>query len=143
MNIGEFLKGILLLGLVAGLISLFIAGLYSNYSSSIIDYNASEYEYSELASIQANLNQTKNSIDALNSPTSDIFDKFSGFIGGTVGALKTLMSSVDVSYGMLDKGVEHARLGESGLLLKLTLGAIILLGLIGAAIAAYLKIPEP
>ena len=145
MKLESFITGMLIIGLVSSLSILFLAGVYSSYSTefTMSDYNDTKFSgMQQTSSLISTMNETKGKIDQITSEESSLYDKLSGLIGGTVGAAKTLFQTEQVASGLLNEGVDSAKLGDSGTLLKATGIALLLLGVIAGIIALYLKVGE-
>lgn len=137
MKVGGYIAGVLIVGLISSLFVLWLANLNAAYSPG--GYNSTEYQYSEFEGISDDMNSTRDDISKLNSPQSDLVDRATGFIGATVGAISTLSHSIELSLGIISSATEDAHLGESGNLVRNTLIALVILGLLLALIAAYLR----
>jgi hypothetical protein len=145
MKLTPFISGLLVIGLVASLMTLFITGVYTSYSDemTLADYNGTKYaEYSQMESIYENLNKTRGSLEKMNSPYSDVTDKLSGFFSSVVGAVKSLLGVADTATMLIDTGTRDSKLGESADYVKMTLIALLVLGIIGILIKYYLKVDE-
>lgn len=137
MKIGGYVAGVLIVGLLSSLFVLWLANLNSAYSPG--GYNETGYKYTEFESITNDMNKTRDDISEINSPNSDLVDRATGFVGVIAHAVSTLSNSVMVSVGILDSATQDAHLGQSGVLVKQTLTALVVLGLLLALLAAWLR----
>ena len=137
MKIGGYIEGVLIVGLISSLFVLWLANLNAAYSPS--GYNGTSYKYSEFESIKNDMNGTRNDIAIINSPNSDVVDRATGFIGVIANAVSTLSNSVMVSIGIINSATQDAHLGESGNLARGTMSALVILGLLLALLAAWLR----
>lgn len=111
LKITSFMIGILLIGLLASSIAIFISQSNEYYP---IEYDNSTFgAYNKMAELSAQINETQEIIRVnISNPQNNIFDIIGGFFGSTWSATKTTWSSLDLFYSIQEGAMED--LSSSG-----------------------------
>src|SRR3990172_7360994 len=101
MKLTPFISGLIVIGLLSSLVTLFIVGIYGSYSGeiSLPDYNSSRYtHYDKMGEIYIEMNESHKSLEEANDPGKGITERLTGFLGGVVAAGKDLLGTDSTAY---------------------------------------------
>lgn len=137
-KISGFIISIILVGFFAGIFSIFMSGMVSEYDVS--GYNDSDFDsFNKLAEINNITDETQSALEK--NPPDSVLDVLGAFFSNGYDALQITFKSFNVFNSMTNDALDLADIGPAGVLLRNVLTAIVIISLLFAIIYAITKVP--
>ena len=137
-KISGFIIALLFVGFFAGVFSLFIGGMSSEYDVS--GYNATSFEsFNKISELNNDIEDIQENLEKKtpNTPT----DLVGAFFSNGYDALQISFRSFGIFNSMSNDALNMANVGPAGIMLKNVLIAVVLISLLFVLIYAITKVP--
>lgn len=134
-TVSSFMISIIMLGLVVGIFSIFVADLSSNYGVGHDEDDLESYEaLSEMQQTAQEMEEGSNIEEK-----TGVLDIIGSYFTDAYNVLKMMKQSFNTFDTMSNQAVQDANLGASGKVFKVALGTVLLILVVVGIISAVVK----
>ena len=137
VRLSGFIIGIVIVSFIAGSLSLFLSNMVSQYGVTNYD-NSSLDEFNKLSEMSRDIESTQQRIEE--NPPSNVLDVIGAYFSNGYEAMKLSFQSFNTFSTLTNHAVQEAKLGAIGILLKVTLTLIVIVGIIFLFVKAFVKV---
>jgi|AntAceMinimDraft_17_1070374.scaffolds.fasta_scaffold02173_3 hypothetical protein len=141
-KLSSFLISILVVGFVAGIFSMSLIGMSTEFTDMQFGTNEQDSieAYNMMGNISSQADETASQLQDIDMEDPDLKDILGGIFNAGYNAMKSTAKSIKVFYVLENNAVNDAKLGAPGVLLStLLVSIIVILIFIGIIMSAILK----